>query len=151
MFRYLSAVVALVFSLQGCATYPDVNQQRLESLPNCFARFDATLAWEVKDTAGGTVIDGVIKNTRFGYMEDVEVWVALLDAKGKPVARNVAFIIPQQMYLDEVAPFTIKLPRAEPGAKMRFTYKYRGSDGGSDGGGMGPWVQSFETKAPARQ
>lgn len=153
MFRNLCALVALTLFLGGCATYPDANKQRMESLPYCYVKFDAVLAWEVKDAGPGMVIDGLLKNNRYFYMEGVEVWVTLRDAAGKTMAREVAFIIPHQLYRDEIAPFTVKLPvSAEPGSKMFFTYKYRGSDGGDDEGeGMIPWIQSFEAKIPGQQ
>jgi len=157
MFRTICAVLALALFLGGCAahtTYPDVNRQRMATLPYCYAKFDATLAWDVKDGGpGGIVVDGLLQNNRYVYMDNVEVWVALVDAAGKTRARSVAFIIPHQLYQEEIAPFTVRLPvSAEPGSKLRFTYKYRGSDGGDDGaGGIGPWMQSFDAKIPAPQ
>ena len=156
MFRKVCAAVALALFLGGCATSPsyrEADRQRMASLPYCYAKFDATLAWDVKDGGPGIVVDGLLQNNRYVYMESVEVWVALVDPAGKTKARSVAFIIPYQLYHEEIAPFTVRLPAsAEAGSKLRFTYKYRGSDGGDDGGGgIGPWMQSFEAKLPIQQ
>lgn len=155
MLTKLCAALVLTMFLGGCATtsYSDAYRQRMESLPYCYAKFDVLLAWDVTDSGSGLVVDGLLKNRRYVYMEGVEVWVALVDDAGKTRARSVAFIIPHQLYHEEIAPFTVRLPvSAEPGSKMRFTYKYRGSDGGDDGGGgIGPWMQSFEAKVPVLQ
>jgi hypothetical protein len=156
MFRNIWAVAGLVLFLGGCATassYSEPNRQLMASLPYSYANFDAVLAWDVKDTGSGLVIDGLLRNRRYVYMEGAEVWVALRNPAGKTVARSVAFIIPRQLYQDEIAPFTVRLPvSAEPGSKLHFTYKYRGSDGGGGdhGGGVdyGPWLQTFEVKVP---
>ena len=152
MFRYLAVLLLMVMCIGGCAVYPDLNQVRLESLPQRYEKFDAVLAWEVRDAGPGMIIDGEFKNVRYAYMEDVEVWVVLLDPAGKRVARGVGYVIPQLLPRDEVAPFTVKLPvRALPGTKLQFTYKYKGLEGGSDGGGfVGPWMQSFDVVVPAR-
>jgi hypothetical protein len=152
MFRYLCALVALVISLGGCASYPDVNRQRLESLPQQYAQFDAILAWEVRSVGPETVIDGEFKNVRYTFMNDIEVWVAALDSAGKTMARSVSFLMPHELKLDDIAPFTLKLPvRAVPGTRLRFTYKYTGTDGGGpEGGGVGNWVQSFDAEVPSR-
>jgi hypothetical protein len=56
--------------------------------------------------------------------------------------------------LDDSAEFSLKLPvPVAPGTKLRFTYKYRPSEGGGRPGGLEagtPWMQSFETVVPAR-
>ena len=85
-------------------------------------------------------------------MYDLEIWVTALDSAGKEVARSVSFVIPSQLDLDKSAEFSLKLPvAAPPGTRLRFLYKYRGSDGGDHGGESAiPWMQSFETVVPAR-
>ncbi|HEY5512124.1 MAG TPA: hypothetical protein VIK40_00640 [Geomonas sp.] len=151
MVRYLIYLSALVISLGGCASYPDVNRDRLESLPQHYIQFDMILSWQVRSAGAQTVVDGVLKNVRWTFMDDVEVWVAALDASGKPTARSVSFIIPNELRRDEVAPFTVKLPvGVVPGTRLRFTYKYTGSDGGNDGPSATSWMQSFEAEVPKR-
>jgi hypothetical protein len=151
MFRYLCTLTTLLISLGGCASYPDVNRERLESLPQHYRQFDALLAWEVRGAGSGTVIDGVFKNVRYDAMDNVEVWVAALDPAGKTRASSVAFVIPRQLRRDEIAPFSVMLPvPVLPGQKLHFTYKYQGRDGGgSDGGGDAVnWMQSFDAEVP---
>jgi hypothetical protein len=150
MFRIIRTL-ALVLSLAGCATAPDVNQQRMEMMPQHYAQFDALIGWEVRSAGPATVITGEFKNIRYLYMDNVEIWVAALGPNGKPSARSVAYLIPHQLERGRSTPFTLKLPVAvEPGSKLRFTYKYTGIDGASPegGGDVGPWMQTFDAVVP---
>ena len=151
LFVLLAMIAAL---LCACATYPDPARMRLESLPQHYSQFDLQLAWEVKVVDGETIVDGAVKNVRYAFMNDLEIWVMVLDATGKVVARSVSFVIPHQLDRDNYAGFGLKLPvAAPPGTKLRFTYRYRGSDGGDghrSGEGGTPWMQSFESVVPAR-
>ncbi|HEY5514065.1 MAG TPA: hypothetical protein VIK40_10525 [Geomonas sp.] len=131
---------------RGCATHSEVNRERLASLPQHYSQFDMALAWEVKPAGKETVVQGVVKNLRYAFMDGIEVWIAAVDAAGKTRARSVCYILSQQIKQDEVAPFSIKLPvLVEPGTLLQFTYKYQGSDGGE--GGVN-WMQSFESVVP---
>lgn len=153
MFRYLCALTTLLIALGGCASYPDVNRQRLENLPQHYSHYDAHLAWQLRGAGSEMIIEGEFKNARYSTMEDIEVWIAALDPAGKTIARSVGFVVPHEIRLEEIAPFTVKLPvSAVPGMKLRFTYKYVGKDGGSDGGGggVGTWMQSFDAVVPAQ-
>lgn len=150
MRRTMSMFILTISLLAGCATYPDTDRVRLESLPQRYSQFDLVMGWETRVQSGETVLDGVVRNVRYYMMRDLEIWVALLDERGKVVARGMTFIIPSDLGMDKSAPFTVKLPVAvDPGDRLRFTYKYRGSDGG-DGMERGlDWMQSFESVVPA--
>ncbi|WP_026842250.1 hypothetical protein [Citrifermentans bremense] len=132
--------------LGGCATTATDYRQRMNALPEHYQQFDLAMGWETRVEDGRTAIDGVVRNVRYFVMRDLEIWVALLDPQGKPLQREVSFIIPTDLKLDESAPFSVRLPTAvKPGDRLRFTYKYRGSDSGN---GLErdetPWMQSFE-------
>jgi len=153
MIRYLGTLIAFLVFLGGCATYPDVNRQRLESLPQHYTQFDVVLAWQVRSVGSQTIVDGVLKNVRYTFMDDIEVWVAVLDASGKPMARSMSFVSPPLLERDDIVPFSVVLPvQVVPGTKLRFTYKYNGSDGGGSdgGGGATKWMQSFVSEVPNR-
>jgi hypothetical protein len=150
------AVFALAALLTaGCATYHDTSRERLQALPQHYSQFDLVMGWETKLVNGKTVVDGVVKNVRYAAMYDLEIWVAVLDPRGKEKSRSVSYLIPRQLNLDESADFSVKLPVAvAPGTRLRFTYRYRGSEGG-EGIGSGlergtNWMQSFEAVVPAR-
>jgi len=148
MKQRLSVMFSLLLLLGGCATYPDMDRERLIGLPQHYSQYDVELAWQVKSDAARTMVDGELKNLRFQFMDNIEVWVAVLGAAGKTEARSVSYVIPHELKIGEIAPFslTLKVP-APPGSKLRFTYKYSGLDGGGDDKGYFG-VQSFDSTVP---
>lgn len=151
----ISVAIIMAVLLGGCATanYPDVSRQRMASLPGHYTQFDLQLAWATRAVGDHTVVEGIARNVRWAYMYDLEIWVAIVDPAGKEVARSASFVIPRKLEQDGAAPFSVKLPKpAPPGTKLRFTYQYRGSDGGDrerEGGAGGMrWMQSFESTVP---
>lgn len=148
------AILAITLLLSaGCATYHDTGRQKLQALPQHYSQFDLVMGWETRVAGGKTVVDGVVKNVRYAEMYDLEIWVAVLDQAGKVKARSVSYVIPRKLDLDQTAEFSLKLPvAAAPGTRLRFTYRYRGSEGGEGlGGGLERgtnWMQSFEAVVP---
>lgn len=153
----LILMLAMTALIGACAYHHDIRRERIETLSERYSQFDLVLAWETRVVGKDTLVEGVVKNVRFHSMTDLEIWVAVLDPAGKVAARAVSFVIPQQLSMDETAEFSLKLPIAvHAGTKLRFTYKYRGHEGG-DGGLFGggssggiDWMQSFETVVPAQ-
>ncbi|MBU5637943.1 hypothetical protein KOM00_14530 [Geomonas sp. Red69] len=142
----------LLLLLGACATYPDLQQQRLAALPHQYKQFDVLMGWEVRPAGGSTVVQGVVKNVRYFRMRNLEIWASQLDGRGKVLVQGMTFVVPSELGLDESADFTIRIPAAlAAGDRLRITYKYLGSDGGSHGLGDGTnWMQSFESVIPAR-
>ena len=141
----VSLIIILLF-LGGCVTYRNDNLEMLKSLPQHYEQFDIKMAWEVKTIDGLTVIDGVAKNIRYVVMDDLEIRVASLDAKGKDVHRAVDFI--HSLRENEASPFRLKIPQAASGSRLRFTYRYIGNTGGGESRDALPWMQSFESEVP---
>lgn len=140
-------IIAVLVMIGGCAPYHDIYQEQLELLPQHYSQFDLKMAWEVKVTDTGTVIDGVVKNVRYFEMIGVEIWVSVLDGKGNTMGRSESFIIPLLLRENDTAPFSLTIPaRAAPGTTLLFTYRYREHEG-HDNGQF--WMQSFEVPAPA--
>lgn len=136
-------LLLVVTILAGCASYPDVNRTRLESLPQHYFQSGVKMAWEVKLVGDEAFVDGMVQNIRCSYMEGAEVWVRVLSASGNPGRSSVSYIIPYQFNLHEIAPFSVKLPtRVESGTRLLFTFRYEGCN---DSGG---WMQSFESVVP---
>ena len=159
MVRRILMLVMVTLLLGACATYPDTRRERLQTLTQRYSQFDLVLAWDTRVVGGNTLVEGVVKNVRWAYMYDLEIWVAVLDPAGKAVARGMTFVIPQQLNQDEIAEFAVKVPvPVTPGMVLRFTYKYRGSDGGDDDDGVlfrgldagMPWMQTFDAVVPSR-
>ena len=153
MARRVLVAAMMSLLLAGCTGYRDTSRQKLETLNQRYSQFDLMLAWETKVEGGKTVVDGAVKNLRYAYMHDLEIWVAVLDPAGKVVARSVSYLIPSQLSMDETAEFGLTLPVAvTPGTRLRFTYLYQGSDGDGGpeigGGGGVRWMQSFDAVVP---
>ena len=147
MRRNSMLIATILLLMGGCATYRNDNLDRMmQTFPQHYAQFDLKLAWEVKPVDGSTVVDGVMKNIRYYEMDELEIWVMSLDAKGKEMHRAVDFVY--RLKENEVAPFTLKIPRVASGDKLRFIYRYIGLDGGGDSGDAVPWMQSFESEVP---
>jgi hypothetical protein len=135
----------------GFTSLSDQMRTQLNALPQQYANFDVKMGWDAKTIDGNTVIDGVVQNVRYATMEDMEIWVALVDANGKTMRRAVDYVIPRQLTMNDATAFSVKLPAVAPhGAKLVFTYRYNGFDGGDVDGGAGGsnWMQSFETTTP---
>ena len=146
MRRDLIFISLILLLVGGCATYRNDLPDRLLALPQHYDQFDAKLAWDVKAVGGSTEINGVIKNIRYYEMEDLEIRVWSLDAGGKPTHQAVDFVY--SLKENETGHFTLKIPRATSGTKLRFMYRYVGNEGGSDSGGSLSWRQSFESEVP---
>lgn len=145
--RHYPVYFGMILSLMcGCATYHNDNLERLQTLPQHYTQFDLELAWDIIPVKDSTVIDGVVRNIRYYEMDGLEIWVASLDAKGKEVHRASDFVY--TLKENEVAQFTLRIPRVASGSKLRFLYRYIGNDGGGDSGGAQSWRQSFESEVP---
>jgi hypothetical protein len=146
--RRNSIVIAMILLLQmcGCATYRSDNAERMQTLPQRYSELDLKLAWEVKQVGDSTVIDGVVKNIRYYQMDELEIWVLSLDAEGKVVHRAADFVY--SLKENEVAQFTLKIPRLASGSRIRFMYRYIGIEGGGDSRDSLSWRQSFDSVVP---
>ena len=138
-------MVATRVDLANIGNFKEFIHMQPGAISQQYSNFDLRMTWDIKTIDGKTVVDGFIQNIRYAMMENVEIWVALLDANGKTVCRTVNFVVPRRLDRDETAAFKVEFPTVVPhGAKFVFTYKYEGCDGG-DGT---KWMQSFESCAP---
>ena len=118
---------------------------QLEIKSQQYSNFDVKMTWDIKTLDRKTVIDGVIQNIRYAIMSDIEIWVYVLDSKGNRVSRAVDLLMPLRLNMYEAASFRVVFPIVvSHGAKLVFTYKYVGDDGG-DGA---KWMQSFDSYVP---
>lgn len=113
-----------------------------EKLPQRYSNFDVKMEWCISIKDRKTVIEGLIRNVRYSRMENIEIWVRHLDTREKTIGRAVELVTPQCLELYESTTFRLVLPDVvPPGAKLVFTYKYSGDDGGD----ASDWMQSFES------
>jgi len=140
-------ILLLVALLAGCASQRGTGRTSIEALPMHYVQFDVDLGYRITTLGSQTLVDGALRSLRYQYMEDAEVWVAALDAEGRPVARSVSYLVPRELRQGEVTSFSIKLPvLVQPGSVLRFTYRYLGTDGGDSRGEER--LQSFDAVVP---
>ena len=131
--------------LLGFTSVSDQLKVQMGHMPQHYSHFDAKLGWVINADKNVTKISGIFQNSRYALMENIEVWVSVLDDNGKVSVRSVDYIIPDRLARDDFAPFSVTLPIVTSATtKFLFTYKYNGSDGGENGGSNN-WMQSFET------
>jgi hypothetical protein len=111
-------------------------------------QFDAKLSWDARISGSELNITGVVQNIRYSQVNNMEVWVTLKDPSGATIARSVSYIVPDTIYQDETAPFSMTLPHHNvTNGKLIFTYQYVAHEGPEDGM---KWHQSFEAAMPER-
>ena len=114
--------------------------------PRTYKQYDLTLSWRVDRAATAYTVEGFARNTRFVSMHDLEITGTLLDGAGKTLSEATFFFFPNQLPLDETAPFTLNLPLAqgETPEKLRLFYRYQATEG--DDGDKTLHFQSFEAE-----
>jgi hypothetical protein len=144
MLKKLLVSMIAIAVMVGFTSVTDQLKVQMDQMSQHYSKFDVKIGWTVTTGNNETTINGIIQNIRYNTMEGIEVWVSVLDTNGKVSVRSADYVIPNRLVKDDVAPFTIKLPIvATTNTKLLFTYKYIGSDGGTDGSVN--WMQSFES------
>ena len=134
---------AALFLLASCRAY--VPPQSLpENCPFSHKSYDISFCWKVDRSVDRFTIAGYATNTRFAFIEELEVWATLLDETGKALGEATAFVIPLQIPMDDTEAFSLAVPlRSEvKPAKIRFFYRYRLTRVDDD---KSPQINSFET------
>lgn len=139
--RILVSGLAVTLLLSACAlnSYQAVNTA---DYPVFRKNFDVTVGWNVAANYGRIKVEGYARNNRYPIMQDLELWISLLDAAGIERARKSYFIIPSSLPRDESASFSVELASGvQPGDKLRFLYRYKGVEDNEE---ALSWMNSFE-------
>jgi hypothetical protein len=145
MFRTLMLVA--MFAVSACS-YGYVVQQDLTAYPFRHDAFDYRTAWRTSQVGSAILIDGVLKNVRYAYIDDLDLMIQVVGQDGTVRSRATVFPIPQHSRMDEVVPFSAKLPDVTlvPGDTLLFMLHYRGNEGGDGNDGI-DWHSSFTVDA----
>jgi hypothetical protein len=139
----LLAILALL--LASCSGYRA--PQFVPALyPRTYQQFDLTLNWRVERSATACTVEGFARNTRFNSVYGLEITGTLLDDSGKKLSEATYFFFPDQLDMDDIAPFPLNLPLAAgvTPAKLRLFYRYRAGEGRDSD--RTPYFQSFEVE-----
>jgi len=141
------AGVAAVLVMAGCGVQQYANQTGADGYPYRHADFDYRYAWKTATKDHGVVIEGVMRNVRYAFIDSVVLTVEVLGKDGKSLARAIDFPIPQRTREGEMSHFTLQLGDVSPapGDIFRFLVHYKGNEGGLHGNV--DWISSFKADA----
>lgn len=136
----------LLLPLVAC-TAPHAAKQDIAAYPFRHSDFDYRVAWKTFQSDKGFVIDGIMKNVRYAYIDSLDLTISVIGKNNKVRARGTSIPVPQHSRIDEVIPFAVKLPNvsAEQGDILQFLIHYKGSEGGRNEGI--DWRSSFAVDA----
>ena len=141
------AVLAALLVMAGCGvSYQQVKPVNLAEYPYRHAAFDYRYAWSTLNTYQGVVIEGVMKNVRYAFIESIEIKVELQGKDGKTIARASDFPRPQQTREGDVSHFGLLLKDSKPvaGDTFQFTVHYKGNEGDTS---RLNWISIFKVDA----
>lgn len=125
MRAYTLTLALFALTLAGCTT-PALVAPQPQSYPNMVSYYDLAISWGITRD-GGVTINGAVNNRSYYYLRDLELTATLLGPGGTPLGEKTFFFFPNQLALDETAPFTLAVPLKEGPVpeKIRFLYRYR--------------------------
>lgn len=148
MRAFLLMLVLFAVTLAGCAT-PALMAPKHQNYPNMVSYYDLAISWDITRD-GGITINGAVNNRSYYYLRDLELTATLLGPGGTSLGEKTFFFFPNQLSLDETAPFTLAIPLKEGAApeKIRFLYRYRHAE--EQEKRATPYFQSFEVPLEGR-
>lgn len=141
------SILATLLIMAGCGLQHYSKPADLSGYPYRYADFDYKYAWKTVATDQGLLIDGIMKNVRYPYIDSVMVTVYVLDKEGKTVATAADLPMPQQSSEGETCYFSLPLGNIKPAAGdvFRFQVHYTGNEGGDRS--KVDWHSSFKVDA----
>jgi hypothetical protein len=128
-------LVSLFIFLGSCSRNVVAKHYPASGFPYRHSDFDYKVAWRTTQADSVVIIEGILKNVRYAYIDDLVLTVYLLGPDGKTRKHATSIPIPQHSRMDEVIPFYAKIKNAalNQGDTLVFTLQYQGSEGGMDG------------------
>jgi hypothetical protein len=134
MSRFLVRLLlaALLIAAAGCASTQTAKYQPFTGYPFRHNGFDVKQAWKTTPTPRGLAVEGVLKNVRYPYMEDVELTVSLVRDRSKVIAQD-SFFVRGTLGNDQYCNFAtlLKEVTVAAGDQLRFSIAYRAVEGSS--------------------
>lgn len=138
------AILASFLVMTACGLQRYANHTSVAGYPHRYTDFDYKYAWKTATTDHGVVIDGVMKNVRYPYIDSVQLTIFALENDGKIIARATTFPMMQQTRENDVCHFSLLLRDIKPAPDdvFQFLVHYKGSEGGGV-----EWHSSFKVDA----
>jgi hypothetical protein len=98
--------------------------------------FDYKVAWKTTEANNAVVIDGILKNIRYPYVDSLDITIFLLGTDGKIRARASTIPTPQKSQSGDVIPFSVELRKValNQGDVFKFVIHYQADLGGAEDG-----------------
>lgn len=142
------AILMSVAVMTGCGLQQYERHVNVAGYPYRYTGFDFKYAWKTTPTADGVVIDGVMKNTRYPSIDEIQLTV-FVEKDGTIIKRASTLPMPQQGrdYEENVNYFSLPLKGVTPvpGDIYEFLVHYKGGYGGNQGGV--DWTSTFKVDA----
>ncbi|MDR3580487.1 MAG: hypothetical protein P4L44_11040 [Oryzomonas sp.] len=130
-------LLVALFILSACsAQYVATQENPAAGFPFRHSDFDYKVAWKTTEANNAVVIDGILKNVRYPYIESLDITVFLLGSDGKIRTRASTIPTPQRSQTGEVIPFSVELRNAtlNQGDVFKFVIHYLADLGGPESG-----------------
>lgn len=141
-----AAALAMFLVMAGCGVHWQAHEIDVSGYPHRHADFDYRYAWKSDTSTDGVLIDGVMKNVRYAFIDSITVMVELLDRDGSRRAVATDFPRPQVTREGDVSRFGLLLRGVRPAAgdSFRFTVHYTGNEGNDE---RIDWISIFTADA----
>jgi hypothetical protein len=93
--------------------------------PGAYKTYDISTSWKIINQPGAITIKGIAQNTFHYRIYDLQVWAVFVDENGKPVGKEVSFLGPDIMVLDQKVAFTMTIPVTSSVTPKNIRLEYR--------------------------
>lgn len=106
----------------ACSMQHAVVQNPVADYPYRHYNFDYKVAWKTVATDKGILVEGVLKDVRFYFLENIDLTVRLLDKDDRVKAVAIDYPFPMPMEMNQSRPFSILLEKSSmvKGDKLQF-------------------------------
>jgi hypothetical protein len=146
LFRITVVLVALLTAFAGCASLSAVRKNPFHGYPFRHDDFDFRYAWKTTPAGQGIVVDGILMNVRYYQVDNMQLWVKVLNKEKKVIAERSTLFLPLPVDSYDYRPFSVKLDNValSAGDMLKFTILYRVND---DYKSSSSWLSSFTVDA----
>jgi hypothetical protein len=145
-FARMAILLVLLLTVTGAGSPYGADGGPPAAYPYRHSAFDFSTVWKTTPAGQGIAIEGLLKNVRYAFVDDLEMTVALRNKDNKLLAKETTFLTPQPLRNGEARPFSLNLRNVaiSPGDVLQFSIKCRVDEGRDE---SFIWLSSFEVDA----
>src|SRR5689334_16247890 len=112
MMMKVATLVAMLVTLSACSANYAAGKGPFAGYPYRHTISGYKVGWKTAQTDGGVVVDGILKNERYPYAEDVILTGWLYDKENRVIDKDIDYPIPQPIRDYGYRPFSLKFRNA---------------------------------------